>query len=126
MYSLLTNDAEKYVFFTLVLQEYRIETFYAARKKLKPQFGKSIIDLSKYEQNNRRYTDTLITDRLDTLSEPLLLPSDVNAGVNVCTPYSCSEMYEFVDPQLNELVKTGDTALNSEQLSNLIALMVYT
>lgn len=125
VYSLLTTDAEKYILFTLILQDYRMDAYYSALKRLDPKFGKSTIDLSKYGQNNRLYSDTLITDRLDTMSEPLLLPSDINSGVNVCNPYSCLEMYEFTDPQLRELVNTGDTSLDNGQLSNFIALMVY-
>lgn len=125
IYSFLTNDAEKYILFTLILQEYRIESYYLALKNLKPNFGRSIIDLSRYEPNNRLYMDTIITDRLDTMSEPLLLPSDINSDVNICSPYSCPEMYEFTNPQLNDLAKYGDAILDQDQLSNLISLMVY-
>lgn len=125
VYSKLKTDAERYILFTLILQEYRHESFYSARKKLNPKFGKSVIDLSKYPPNNRMYNDTLMPDRLDAISTPLLVPSDSNSGVTVCNPYNCMELYEFVDPQLNELVRTGDVSLDAEQLSNLITLIVY-
>lgn len=126
VYQKLTTDAEKYVLFTLILQDYPTNRLYMNLKKLNPTFGGSEIDIiGKYPPGNRLYSDTLVSDRLNALSEPLLLPSDVNAGVNVCTPYSCSELYEFNDPQLRDLVKFGDVELNPEQLSNFIVLNVY-
>nr|UBR58340.1 gp76-like protein [Oryctes rhinoceros nudivirus] len=125
IYANLKSDAEKYILLLLVLQEYRMEMYKYALKQLNPVFGNSEIDLSKYAQNNRLYLDTLITDRLDTMSEPLLLPSDVSSNINACTPYSCLELYEFTNPQLNELAKYGDVTLDQNQLARFIALMVY-
>lgn len=124
LYTLLETDAQKYVFFTFVLQEYPLHMYLNARRQLDPAFGNNSIDLSAHVKCKRSYSNTTIGERLDMLSEPLLKPSDVNNEVTLCNPYKCTEIYEFSDPQLNGLVRTGDVQLNDVQLSNFIALFV--
>lgn len=124
VYQTLHTDAEKYVFFTMVLQEYPLAIYANARKRLSPKFGHNTIDLSAHKPFTRMYSNTTIAQRLDMLSEPLLRPSDVNNEITLCNPYKCTEMYEFVHPQLNELVRTGDVDLNRVQLANFIALVI--
>lgn len=124
VYDTLTTDAEKYILFTIILQDYTISMYYVARQRLNPIFGRSAIDLSKYPKFTRQYNDTTVSDRLDSLTEPLLAPTDINSGVSICPPYKCMEMYEFTNPQLNDLVKFGDTEMDEHQIANFIALLV--
>lgn len=124
VYDVLQNDAEKYIFYTLILQDYTYSMYYIARKRLKPTFGRSIVDMSKYPKFNGRFSNTTLSERLDSLTEPLVKPVDLNAGITLCPPYKCIEMYEFIDPQLNELVTMGDTELNENQLASYITLLI--
>lgn len=124
VYKLLKTDAEKYVFFTLLLQTYIVAPYYYIRNTLKPQFGRQIINLAKYPKINREYNDSTIVNRLDSYSEPLLKPTDVNADVHICPPYKCIDLYEFSNEQLKELVTTGDTILNNNQLASFLSLIV--
>lgn len=115
VYLKLRNDGEKYVFYTLMLQDYPIPLINNARKFLNPEFGKSPRDLTKYPVCKREYSNTTVNDRLNAISEYVL-----NDG----SPYTNKNSYEFVDSQLQELVATGDVQLTDEQLANFIALCV--
>lgn len=124
VYQMLTSDAEKYVFFTLLLQEYNIYIYKIARDELSPNFGRRTNGdlLANYEPSYRLYQDTTITDRLDTLTQPLVLPTDVNEAVNICSPYKCGDLYKFTNPQLHALVVDGDVSLDDKQMSAFISL----
>lgn len=41
-----------------------------------------------------------------------------------CSVFDHIEMYEFIDPQLNALVATGDTPLSDDQKASLVALLL--
>lgn len=124
VYDSLTTDAEKYVFYTLILQEYNYSMYFIARKRLNPEFGSSVVDMSRYPKFRGQYPNTTLAERLDALTEPLVKPSDMSANILQCPPYKCIDMYEFSDPQLNELVTTGDTVLNDDQLTAYITLLL--
>ncbi|AUQ43958.1 putative gp76-like protein [Esparto virus] len=125
VYQLLTNDAEKYVFYTLVLQVYPNPMYFTARSQLEPNFGQSNINLNKYPVYRRYFTNNTTLERVDMQSQPLVDDSsNNNLSGNKCTPYSCSEMYEFNDRQLNTLVATGDVELNDLQYAHFIASLL--
>ncbi|ATY70189.1 GrBNV gp76-like protein [Tomelloso virus] len=116
VHSLLKNDAEKYILFTLILQEYRIDGYRRARKNLKPTFGASLISLDKYAMTNIRKNSKYAKNSSGDF---------ISAGdLNVCSPYSCMNLYEFTDTSLNTLAKTGDVDLDNSQLASFITLMI--
>lgn len=124
----LTTDAERYVFYTILMQEYRAPMFDAARNELRPEFGRDAIDVvGMYGALSppRRYVDTTVDDRLASYTEPLLRPTDATAYTESnCTPIKCPELYRFVDPQLAELIATERVDLNEDQTAAFIALCV--
>lgn len=124
----LNTDAERYVFYTILMQEYRAPMFDAARNELRPEFGRDAIDtVTMYGSLSppRRYIDTTVNDRLDSYTELLLRPTDVNAFTESnCTPIKCPELYRFSDPQLAELIETERVELNEDQTAAFIALCV--
>lgn len=125
VYNLLQTDAEKYIFYTLVLQRYPLPMYYKIRKILKPTFGKNTVDMARYPRFiNLSYTNNTLSDRLNLITTPLVDNKSINDDGNICTPYNCSEMYEFNDPQLKSLVLYGDIELNRDQLASFIALSI--
>lgn len=126
VYDALQSDAEKFVFYTLILQEYNYSMYYVARKNLSPKFGQSTVDMTKYPRftSNSRFDNTTLSDRLDALTEPLVKPNDVNSNITICPPYKCIELYEFADMQLNELAASGTTDLNDIQMARYITLLI--
>lgn len=125
VYDNLNTDAEKYIFFTIILQSYALPMYDYARRQLQPEFGRSIVDLSRYPISPQPYIDSTLADRLDTLTEPLIAPTDINAGLTICPPYKCIEMYEFTNPQLKQLCKIGQVELTPMQMANFLTLVVY-
>lgn len=125
-YKSLQNDAEKYVFFTLLLQVYKHATYVMARNYLKPQFGcETSINVNKQHPitSPRLYVDATLGERIEALTEPLIRPTDFNANLSTtCPPYKCIDLYEFTNEQLRELVSLGRTQLTPQQKANLIAL----
>lgn len=124
-YDNLQNDAEKYIFFTLLLQDYNYASYSNARNRLRPVFGQETCDLSQYEMSTNTYNDSTLADRLNALTEPLVKPANMNdVTITACPPYKCVDMYEFVDPQLQTLVKTESCQLTAHQFANYIALVL--
>lgn len=130
VFSKLTSDAEFYVFYTLILQEYCNFTYYTARDRLNPVFGKdSTVDMeAKYEVAVRRFVNVEVNDRLRSLTEPLVsIQGSVADGGTLyrdCSPFKCPKLYEFRNPQLRELVRDENTTLNEPQLAAFVALCV--
>lgn len=128
LFRTLKTDAERYVFYTILMQEYRAPMFDAARDELRPEFGRDAIDaIGTYGAlwPPRRYVDTTVDDRLDSYTELLLRPTDVTAFTESnCTPLKCPELYRFADPQLAELVATERVDLDEDQTAAFIALCV--
>lgn len=140
----LNNDAERYVFATILLQQYPSNSIKRYRDSLKNvRFGSEPVafyinaipfnDASssssssynpqpKYPLNRRRYVDSTLQERLDSYTELLVRPTDassngfVNDSPNLaCQPYDCWELYEFTDPRLNLLSKGYDVrGINDE------------
>lgn len=127
VYEKLKTPSEKYVFFTLMLQEYPIQMYNELRNQLNNvEFGSNIVDLrDMYEPFHRQYVNSVISDRTQLYSEPLLRPDEVNSDVVLCNPIKCFEAYEYTDEQLNALIKNAPVTLNATQLANLIVLMVF-
>lgn len=117
VYSLLKSDAEKYILLTLILQEYRIDSYFTALKRLNPIFGNSSVDLSKYVSGGRQYSDYWLDGGV------FRGEADTNDGV--CSEQSCADLYEFSNSDLRELVAKGDILIDDRsQLSSFIALML--
>ncbi|KAI5630627.1 OrNVorf25-like [Venturia canescens] len=123
VYGNLRNDAELYVFLTLLMQVYPTNMYKLQRDSLKPVFGSSPRSLERYQSSTRAYVQTTLADRLNSYTEPLITPTDVGTSVT-CPPYKCMELYEFIDPKLNELVTTGDTELTPSQYASFISLHI--
>lgn len=111
-----TIDARKYVFYTLVLQEYQLTPFIQIRDQLKPSFGSNSIKLDHFDhfKASKKYVNKVYKD------DPLVLPSTST----LCTKYDCFEMYEFVDNQLNKIVKGHPVDLSRHQFINFVTLML--
>lgn len=137
-YDKLTTDAELYVFFTLVLQQYNVNAYRLHRDRLKPKFGggRDTNDAfqysdpmsflaNKYRTYTRPYTDSSVQNRLDAFTQPLVTPTDISATTKpICNPDQCMELYEFSDPQLNTLAATGTVDLTPSQIASYIALCI--
>lgn len=140
LYERLSNDAEKYVFFTLILQNYPLKMYHHARKRLtNTQFGTMLSAdqlLQQYRHliSTRPYYDTTMAERLKMITEQLLSlrPTDLNASTvdnqnGTCPPYKCSEYYEFTNEQLAELAKTGTASTNAFddfQIAGYLTLLI--
>lgn len=126
VYAELKTPAEKYIFFTLLLQEYPVQMYDDLRCQLTGvEFGQSNIDLrDTYEPFHREYVNSCVGDRMQLYSEPLLRPDEVNSDVVLCNPVKCFESYEYMDDQLNKLVRNEPIPMNQSQLANFIALML--
>jgi hypothetical protein len=135
VYEQLKNDAEKYIFYTMMLQDYPDPSYQEARMRLNPKFGRKMLNLERmevYTKNVRTYNDTTPFERINTLSlELLVAPTFDRQGRqlapppnNKCPPYKCTNLYEFTNNQLRELVEMGDVSLNEYQLSNYVSLYV--
>jgi hypothetical protein len=129
VFTRLSSDAELYVFYTLLLQDYSNFSYHAARYKLNPIFGQDTsIDLSSYEVSKRSFNDHDLRDvneRLNSIVEPLLSSSQSNNRVYPnCSPYKCPNLYEFTNPKLRDLVAREDTELDDYQFASFIALCV--
>lgn len=114
-YAALTNDAEKYVFYTIVMQYHPSHLMLAARNKLRPVFGREPIDLTaKYRPNARRWYDSTLADRLRDETVELIRPSEINEATSVCASETCIDAYRFVDERLRDLVATTEDRLNAD------------
>jgi len=123
--SSLNNDAERYVFYTLVLQSHNIPNIYEARKNLDPIFGNAPFEIENIiEANARPYHDKTIDDVLDDMVVPLLQPNDVANIVDKCMPVTCPEKYEFSNGKLRSLVNDEPIELSNEELANYITLLI--
>lgn len=120
IYRKLTNDAERYVFLTICLQQYAYNMFQIHRDKLTPIFhGDTSIDLSKYNSIKNMYD----FNYNQSLPQIPLIDETVNI-IPDCMPNKCMELYEFVNKQLNELVAFGDTQFTLEQKAALLSQML--
>lgn len=144
IYRRLTTDAQRYAFYTLLMQDYPNAMYWRARKRLKPSFvtpsnakgtnddgsvfgaplQKHLLTLTtKYAPNCRPYVDSVVTDRMNTYAEPLIRPTDVSGPVEShCHQLSSPERYEFVNEQLNSLVSTGNTILTPQQFAAYVSM----
>uniref|UniRef100_A0A0C9QJ97 C09D4.1_3 protein n=1 Tax=Fopius arisanus TaxID=64838 RepID=A0A0C9QJ97_9HYME len=125
VFEALKYDAEKYVFYTIIMQRYACPIFFKARNYLKPKFGTSQINLTQYQVCKRNYYNTTLDERLlQAITQPIVRSTDINQNVPWCPPFKCSDLYEFSDVQLKELVKGNNIQLTDEQLAALIALAI--
>lgn len=126
VYAELKTDSEKYVFYTLILQEYPIQMYADIREKLTDiQFGCKTIDLrSIYEPFHRAYINSVVGDRVNLSSESVLRPDEVNSDVVLCNPVDCAESYEYENEQLNALVRDEPLNMDPHQISNFIVLLL--
>lgn len=128
VYDGLESDAEKYVFFTLMIQDYQLPEFIRGRKLLFPVFGTQVIDLSRYPEFRRQYMEYAIeNDKGMDITEPLILGNKTIKRI----PQNCAELYQFTDNTLNFLVENGSVDITSalgrsvfsrEQIANFITL----
>ena len=127
VFSNLKLDSELYVFYTILLQEYCNFMYYAARNALNPTFGNdtSIDVASLYEASARKFVDTDVNKRLDSVTKPSISYEPwYNCQQIDCSPYKCPTVYEFSNSQLREMVSQEDTRLNDQQLASFIVLCV--
>jgi hypothetical protein len=126
IYKLLVSDAEKYVFLSIISQKYPNHMYVSNRDKLlTPVFGKERIDvLAKFESNTPftpEIIDVCTTTDANNCRLNYVKPIDSNIISEISEP---KDNYEFISPQLSELVLTGDTAINDKQLSSVITLII--
>lgn len=127
IYELLESDAEKYVFFTLLIQQYPLNQYLKYRDNfLKPVFQNLNTDqniLSSFKKCVRKYINVTTKDRLHSYTIPLILSNEIS-DYTECPPYTCLELYEFKNPQLKNLVELGDTELTNLQMASFITLCI--
>lgn len=111
VYSRLVNDAERYVFITILLQYHNSNACKRRRDRLSPKFGVEPIAFRTYDETTDTMTNKYIqnarimTNNGRIVSSPsLAVPDDANE----CDPERCPELYEFTDDRLNGLVVYGD------------------
>lgn len=121
VYTYLTNDAERYVLYTLVLQQYANAAYFAARNALRPKFGTATVDLSAYTVSERSSAPMLAHEDYQNamFEDPLIVPAS-------CFDDDCMDNYEFTDPQLRQLTLDDDVELTERQLSEYIASYLIT
>lgn len=135
IYDRLATDAELYVFFTLVIQQYNLNAYRHHRDRLKPKFGTDdsfqysdpmAFLANKYRMYARPYANSSVQSRLDAFTEQLVKPTDVSAAIvkPICNPDRCMELYEFSDPQLKTLAATGNVELTPFQIASYITLCI--
>lgn len=107
-----------YVLYTMIYQDYLDDMYERLRDRLDPSFGKNNIELDIY--STFKYKLNQVNNNFEDKSPEFFLTDEFSA----CAPDICYEMYEFVDKQLNNLVRYSDVKLNKEQKANLIALLV--
>lgn len=116
----LQNDAERYVLYTLVLQQYSNAMFHAARNALRPIFGQSDkVDLSRYDVSSRNYVTAI--PRKDYRA--IMFGADARAPLN-CVSERCMDDFEFTDPQLNALTRDDEVPLTDQQTAAYIASVI--
>lgn len=114
IYIKLKNDAEKYVFFTIIMQYHASNLILLARSQLKPIFGQdATIDVVKtYQPNARTWIDRTMSDRMRDRTVELLRPNDLNVETSRrpdCTDVElCPDQYAFADEKLRALVDNID------------------
>lgn len=118
--NLLTTDLERYILLTFIIQQYPQYAYYRFYKLLNPEFNvtKTNIDLNQY---NEFVKHTPIILNSIQISDELV---EKNDDYYDCDIDNCFELYEPINNQLQELVKTGDTVLNYEQNLAFISLML--
>lgn len=111
----LTTDAEKYVFLTILIQDYDYASFIRARNKLQPIFGSAVMEVDNLPTKDMRcFSDN---KGLFNPSKPFKHNSPE------CSDHSyvyCSTYYTFSDPQLRTLCATGTVDLTDFQLASVI------
>lgn len=112
----LVDDAETYVLYTLVLQQYANMSYYAARNSLRPKFGNTPVDLSIYEMSGRPPAPLL-----EHTDYRVAMFGDYAVAPNDCSSERCLDNYEFTDPQLNALAISDQVELTPHQLSAYIS-----
>lgn len=123
IYIKLRNDAEKYVFFTLVMQYHSSNLMLLARNRLKPVFGRdSTVNVSRlYKPNARVWFDRTMHDRLQDNTIDLLRPEDINVEtlrVDCTDVESCLDQFEFTDDKLRSLVDNVEDERNDVTYDN--------
>lgn len=129
VYQQLNTPTEKYIFLILVFQYYPYYTYHKAIKSIKGEleFGNdtSINVLDLYKPSVRNYKNIPIEEKLQSLSIPMVRKQDLTSTVNTCDPTKCPELYEFVNPQLNELARTGTIKFQTpKEFANYIDLCI--
>lgn len=109
----LVTDAERYVLYTLVLQQYPKGMYYAARNALRPEFGTRDLDMSGYERSVRRSNVNVTPKNY----RALMFSDDPGPVPNNCTTDRCLDNYEFTDPQLKALSLADDDNGDEIELS---------
>lgn len=141
----LANDAERYVFYTLLMQDYPNAMYWRARKTLRPvfrvnsnqthdtvadgtRFGAplqtNLLTLSdRFPANCRPYNDSLVSDRVNAYAEPLVRPTDISRPIEShCQQLNSPERYEFTNQQLNDLVAYGNAVLTDDQYGAYVSM----
>lgn len=120
----LGSDAERYVFMTLLLQQYNSIGAQEYRKRLKPEFStKSLnVSFSRIYKYNRSIVMKDLSREITDNSVALIRPTDMSARVT-CPPSVCMQNYRFVDKNLRMLSEKGEAFMNQQQESAYLALL---
>lgn len=124
VFELLTTDAQKYIFYTIIMQDYNYYSFHNVRRKLQPIFGSDNANLSIYPEAHSPFLNVTVADRIKDYTAELLRPAEMTENALNCLKQKCPTMYEFTNEQLNSLMKTGNTELNLSQTAAFIALSI--
>lgn len=129
IYQRLNSSTEKYVFLTMVYQYYPYYNYERALKILRKRVtfgrGTTLSVKSLYKSNPRHYVNAPLSLKLTQSTVPIVRPQDMNSEITTCSPIACPDLYEFTDPQLNELAKFGTLQFATpKQFANYIDLCI--
>lgn len=125
IYRKLSTDAEKYIFYTMLMQDHYSSIYFDARKSLNPTFGSDLgeeCSLKKYPVHTRWFINLSPSERAEKYTEPLITVGDEHVFYGSrCSPHKCPDNYEFADDRLRELVRTGTLDLEYDETTLFIA-----
>lgn len=134
IYASLDSHAEKFVFFTILLQDYNYEMYRNVRDCLSPKFGCSKNfeidndndneddDTGKYQMDS--FKNFTVFEKLDLYTERFIKPNELIRNIT-CSYQDCLYLYEFENEQLNELVATGNVEFQtSRQIANFLTVLL--
>lgn len=119
VYKKLTTDLQKYIFITLMLQEFQSNEFFEYMHRLKPSFSQTQqLELLPFEHLLKKTPATIhLKPKYNNLIES-------GSEMFYCTPLTCMEKFEFTNDRLNALVNDEKIEMLDKEQCRYIALLL--